>query len=74
MNIQIICNGAGKNVYPSGMQVSMGTGRAAYKLFLGQKASIADVVDIFDIDDSLEFVNISEQSDFYNTWVKSVRG
>ncbi len=69
-NIQIICNGASKTVYPSPMQLSMGTGRVAYKLYTGQKASMADVVDIFDCDENMEFVSIEEQEKFYSDWLK----
>lgn len=36
-NIQIMCNGAGKNVYPSPMQFSMGNTRKAYKTCLENK-------------------------------------
>lgn len=73
-NIQIMCNGAAKSVYPSSMQVWMGTGRTAYKLYTGKKAKLSDVVDIFDCDEDLEFVNIEEQSKFYDEWFKSIVG
>ncbi|WP_341278983.1 hypothetical protein [Paenibacillus sp. FSL H8-0537] len=73
-NIQIVCNGAAKNVYPSTMQFSMGYGRKAYKLIWGQKAKIADVVDIFDCEEELEFVGIEAQSKYYSDWLRSVMG
>lgn len=73
-NIQIICNGAAKNIYPSPMQMSMGSGRKAYKLYMGKQAKNSDVVDIFDCDESLEFVNIEEQSKYYDEWLKSIMG
>lgn len=71
-NIQILCNGAAKNIYPSPMQMSMGSGRIAYKLYLGKPARISDVVDIFDYDENLEFVKIDEQAKNYSKWLKSV--
>lgn len=73
-NIQIICNGSAKNIYPSPMQVKMGTGRSAYKLFVGKQAQNIDVVDIFDCDEGLEFVNIEEQYNYYTEWIKSIMG
>ncbi|MFC3749787.1 hypothetical protein [Paenibacillus sp. GCM10012306] len=73
-NLQIACNGSAKSVYPSRMQLTMGYGRKAYKLFIGQQAKIEDVVDIFDCDTDLEFVTVEEQSNFYAQWIKSVVG
>lgn len=72
--IQIICNGAAKNVYPSRMQLSMGTGIKAYKMYIGKQAKMSDVVNIFDCDEELDFVKIEEQSNFYDEWLRSLRG
>ena len=63
-NIQILCNGAAENIYPSPMQMSMGSGRKAYKLYMGQQAE-SYIVDIFDCEDGLDFVTIEEQSKYY---------
>ncbi|MCG8542539.1 MAG: hypothetical protein MJA82_21790 [Clostridia bacterium] len=71
-NIQIMCNGCAKNVHPSPMQLSMGSGRMAYKLYIGQQARKTDIVDIFDCDEGVSFVGIDEQSEFYDKWVKSI--
>lgn len=73
-HIQIMCNGAAKIVYPSPMQLSMGTGRAAYKQFIGQQATMSDVVDIFECDESLCFVGINEQSEYHQKWLQSITG
>ena len=73
-NIQIVCNGAAKNVYPSPMQMSMGSGRKAYKLSMGQQAKNSEMVDIFDCEEGLDFVNIEEQLKYYTEWLKSVMG
>lgn len=72
--IQILCNGAAKNVYPSPMQLSMGYGRKAYKMYLGQQARNSDTVDIFEREEDLKFTNIEEQSKFYGEWIKSIMG
>ena len=71
-NIQIMCNGAAKNVFPSPMQFSMGNTRKAYKLSYGKQATLEDMVDIFECEDGLEFVGVDEQLDFYNKWVNSI--
>lgn len=73
-NIQIVCNGAAKNVYPSPMQMFMGSGRKAHKLYMGQQAKNSDIVDIFDCDEELDFVNMDEQSRYYTNWLKSIMG
>jgi len=73
-SIQILCNGAAENIYPSPMQLSMGTGRAAYKQNLGQQARMSDVVDIFEYDGRLNFVSIEAQLKFHNEWLKSITG
>ncbi len=73
-SIQILCNGAAENIYPSPMQLSMGTGRAAYKQNLGQQARMSDVVDIFECDGSLNFAGIEAQLKYHNEWLKSITG
>lgn len=73
-NIQIMCNGAAENVYPSPMQVSMGGGRVAYKLYIGEGAKIKDVVDIFECDEGLKFVDVDRQDEFYEKWLQSILG
>lgn len=70
--IQIMCNGAARNVYPSPMQQSMGSGNKAYKLVLGRSAKMADVVDIFECEDNLEYTSVDEQKQFYTEWLNSI--
>ncbi|WP_168121754.1 hypothetical protein [Paenibacillus sp. HB172176] len=70
--IQILCNGSARKVYPSRMQLSMGSGRLAYILTMGQQAKSSDMVDIFDYDDEFEFVAINKQVIYYNEWLNSI--
>ena len=72
-NIQILCNGAVKNIYPSTMSMSMGAGRLAYKMTDGQHAKTSDLVDIFDCNETLEFTDVETQKEYYWRWVKSFR-
>ncbi|MEH7515070.1 hypothetical protein V7146_20325 [Gottfriedia acidiceleris] len=72
MNIQINCNGAALDVYPSPMSLSMGNGRLAYKLQTGKQAKSEDLVELFDCDFNLNFVSIDEQQRFYKEWLNSL--
>ncbi|EMY14169.1 hypothetical protein LEP1GSC043_3953 [Leptospira weilii str. Ecochallenge] len=40
MNIQTYCNSAVRNIYPSNMQRSMGTGRTAYQIVFERTGKI----------------------------------
>lgn len=73
-HIQVMCNGAALNVYPSTMQLTMGTGRLAYKVKFGEPAKLKDVVDIFEFDNSLRFVKIEEQFSYHIRWSNSLKG
>lgn len=66
------CYGGSKQVYPSSMALSMGYGRKAYKLQLGQPAKTADLVDIFETDNDVIPATIEEQKTFYENWLKSI--
>ncbi len=72
-NLQIRCNGAAENVYPSPMMLSMGAGRKAYYLVLGEQAKKANIVDIFECNNDCKFVTIQKQREFYNKWINSLR-
>lgn len=68
--LQILCNGSAKSVYPSRMQENS---TKAYHMTVGRQAMTSDIVDIFDCDDSLEFVTVEEQQLFYEDWLKSLK-
>jgi hypothetical protein len=67
--IQLLCYGASKNVYPSGMARDMGQGRRAYKLTMGKQATMADLVDIFATGTDIQPVTVEEQRRFYESWL-----
>lgn len=71
--LQICCNGAARNVYPSPMCLGMGTGRKAYKLELGKQARMINLIDIFDCEEDLVFTYIEEQRLFYESWLNSLK-
>ncbi len=72
-DIQILCKGANRNVYPSAMQMSMGTGRNAYAMTMGKQALLKDVVDIFDPSSLDECTTIQDQKEYFELWLDSLR-
>ncbi len=72
INIKLLCKGCCKNVYPSGMILSMGTGRNAYVLVRGEQAKMSSLVDIFDSCSIDEYATIGEQSEYFKEWTISL--
>lgn len=73
-SILLHCYGASKNVYPSGMGPDMGAGLKAYKMTLGKRARMEDLVFIFDTGDDVEPARVSEQKEFFERWLKEITG
>lgn len=72
--VQILCNGAARNAYPSPTILRRGKGRHAYILTLGQPALMENFVDIFNYDDSLSYCSVEEQNQYYSKWIESLKG
>jgi len=70
--ILLFCFGASENVYPSGMQVSMGSCDLAYRTQIGKQALREDIVSIFDADDSLRPSTVEQQELFHTRWIASL--
>lgn len=68
---RLLCAGARRNVYPSGMSRSMGGARQAYVLKLGEPATV--LVDIFDRADVSDVGTIDEQSAYKTRWAASLK-
>jgi hypothetical protein len=71
MGILLLCFGASEDVYPSGMQVSMGA-YSTYKMHLGKQALAKDIVNIFDSDDSVRPSTVEQQDLFHEKWIQSL--
>lgn len=71
-NIQLLCNGSVKNVYPSPMMMSMG-GTRAYVMTMGKHASLDKQVDIFNDEIAEEYATVAVQNDFYEAWINSMK-
>jgi len=67
--IQLLCYGASKNVYPSGMARDMGRGLRAYKLTEGKQATTEDLLDIFETGADIQPATVAEQRQFYEAWL-----
>lgn len=64
---KLLCAGARRDVWPSGMSRSMGSARKAYVLELGKPGVI--LVDIFEPAEPANIGTVKEQSDFRQRWV-----
>ena len=68
---RLLCAGARRDVYSSGMARSMGNARKAYVMKLGEPATV--MVDIFDHADPNLVSTIDEQRNFRDQWVASLK-
>jgi hypothetical protein len=66
------CFGASENVYPSGMQRSMGPAVLAYKMRLGSPTSQQDIVSIFETDETVVPATVEQQERFVRRWLDSL--
>ena len=70
---QLLCYGASQDVYPSPMILATGDGDKAYRLTMGRSARTVDLVSIFDSGPDVVPSTVSEQVNFYQRWLKSLR-
>jgi hypothetical protein len=71
MGYRLLCAGARRDVYPSGMARAMGSARKAYVFELGKPAQ--DVVDIFAQAQLEQVGTVDEQEQFRQEWIGSLR-
>jgi hypothetical protein len=70
--VQLLCAGSRIDVFPSAMSREMSAGRKAYVTRMGERASRADLVDIFD-EAPLELVGrVDDQQAFHTKWFESL--
>jgi hypothetical protein len=70
--VQILVNGASRDVWPSAMARSMGLGSRAYRMRLGHQARTSDLVPIFELSAASEPCSIAEQEQFREQWFASL--
>jgi hypothetical protein len=68
----LYCFGASENVYPSGMQRSMGPAILAYRTPIGSSASPEDIVNIFEADETVNPSTVEQQERFHKSWGNSL--
>jgi len=71
--VRLCCNGARRDVWPSGMARDMGGGFRAYVLEIGRRASREDLVDIFDPAPIESIATVDEQRRFSEKWLATAR-
>lgn len=71
--MQLLCCGARRDVFPSGMSRSMSLGRMAYITRLGVPSLPSDLVDIFDYAEPEVLGSVAQQAEFHEAWVNSLR-
>lgn len=69
--IEFLCKGAKRNVYPSRMSSQMSSGLVAYELEMGKPSEEENIVRIFDYENKDITNNIEEQKLFYKNWIES---
>jgi hypothetical protein len=73
VELQPLCYGASRNVFPSRMSRDMGGGLKAYQLKRGNHAQMKDLVFIFDSGPDIDPASVAEQEAYYNQWLESLR-
>ena len=69
----LLCAGARRDVFPSGMQRDMAGGGKAYVIRLGVHATVKNILDIFDPADAAQVTSVSDQRAFFEEWLKSAK-
>lgn len=70
-HIQVVCNGAREDVYPSGMCRDMGSGSRAYILKPNQRPTLKDLVNIFDAAEPSQVTSVAAQQAYWEAWLDS---
>jgi hypothetical protein len=71
-NLLLKCYGSSRQVWPSGMGLSMTRGEKSYRHYFGKKGDIKDVVSIFDSGSDVDPCTFEEQRQFHQQWLLSI--
>ena len=72
VGVQILVNGASRDVWPSAMARSMGLGLKAYRMRMGHQALRSDLVPIFELHPDSQPCSIAEQERYREQWFASL--
>lgn len=70
--VQILVNGASRDVWPFAMARSMGLGLKGYRMRLGHQARWSDLVPIFELHPESQPCSIAEQERYREQWFASL--
>ena len=70
---ELLCKGCAVDVWPSGTSRDMGGGVRAYEMSLGKPASTSSLVDIFEPDPRVRYSQVSDQEEYFQRWLNSLR-
>ena len=70
--LQILVNGASRDVWPSAMARSMSLGLQAYRMHLGRQALKSDLVPVFELAPESQPCSVAEQELFREQWFASL--
>jgi hypothetical protein len=65
----MLCNGARKDVYPSGMSRESVGGRTVHRMRMGERVHASDHMDMFDPCDREALGSVREQNAFFEAWL-----
>lgn len=69
---KVLCNGARRDTYPSGMARDMSNGMVVYQMRHGQHGRTEDVVHTFDPAPAEQIATVDEQRAFFEAWLVSL--
>jgi hypothetical protein len=73
LGCKLLCNGARRDVWPSGMARDMGHARKAYITRAGHSTTMADLVDIFEYSEPGLIGTVEDQERYRSAWIESLR-
>jgi hypothetical protein len=71
--LNLFCYGASLDVRPSGMSRDKGSGLKAYRMKIGRKPVISDLVGIFEVGPDVSPATVAEQEEYFEKWLRSER-
>jgi hypothetical protein len=70
--IRLLCYGASKFCWPSGMAMEMGAGLHVYRLKIGRKPEMEHLIGTFDTGEDVVPATLAQQKAFADEWLKSI--
>lgn len=68
--IELLCAGSKREVWPSAMSRQMGGGLKAYICNMGHQSK--EIVNIFEADELMQYCSVEEQAEYHKNWFESL--